>query len=387
MSIKYAVLFLSLALIAPAVADFRFGLVAYHVPYDSSKLIEEDFDRIAENGITWISIDFAWRDIERERGVYNFSYFDFVVENADKRGIKILAKIGNGYNGIRTCVPEWTKELSNEEYNEALSAYALAVAERYRKSIEYYAIENEPNVANMHRLSNWRVGDWSENRIVSILKTLERSIREGDKECKIVLSVSVAPGWTEWIGDVSKEVNFDVIGLQPYPCIIFPDPKNAFNIIPDIEKALDFGKEVMVIETGYHTFERSEEAQAAYIENICIAAMEGGATGVFFYEYLDNSEEFPEQEKHFGLLKENRETKLAWERYGKAIESAEDLQSEKVNVSFMGKLSSDLYANRIFGRAFNHIIDVLSGSKLLSPVLRRIINSELVYKILGSLPL
>lgn len=387
MGMKFFIFLISLFMVAPSAAELRFGLVAYHVPFDSYKLMEEDFDRIAENGIAWISVDFAWRDIERERGVYNFSYFDFVVENAEKNGLSILAKIGNGYNGVRPVVPEWTKGLSNEEYNEALGAYAEAVAERYGERIEYYAIENEPNVANMHRLSGWRIGDWSEDRIVSILKTLEHSIRKGDKDCRIVLSVSVAPGWTEWIEDVSEEVNFDVIGLQPYPCIIFPDPDNAFNIIPDIEKAESFGKEVMVIETGYHTFERSEEAQAQYIENICIAAMQAGATGVFFYEYLDNSEEFPEQEKHFGLLKENRETKLAWDRYGEIIESAEDLQSEEVNVSFMGKLFSDLYANRIFGRAFNFIIDVLSGSKLLSTVVRRIINSELVYKIMGYLPL
>ncbi|RZN64599.1 MAG: hypothetical protein EF806_04505 [Candidatus Methanoliparum thermophilum] len=40
---------------------------------------------MAESGITWISADFAWMDIERERSVYNFSYFDFVVENAEKK--------------------------------------------------------------------------------------------------------------------------------------------------------------------------------------------------------------------------------------------------------------------------------------------------------------
>jgi len=382
---KFLIFLISLSIVAPSVAEFRFGLVAYHVPFDSYKLVEEDFDRIAENGIGWISVDFAWRDIEKERGTYDFSYYDLVVESADKRGIKILAKVGNGYNGIRPVVPDWTEELSNGEYNEALGAYAEAVAGRYGKSIDYYAIENEPNVANLHKLLNWRVGDWDKDRIAGILKTLERSIREGDESSKIVLSVSVAPGWTEWIEDMSREVDFEVIGLQPYPCIIFPDPENAFNIIPDIEKALAFGKEVMVIETGYHTYQRSEEAQAQYIENICIAAMNAGATGVFFYEYMDNSEEFPEQEKHFGLLKENREPKLAWEKYGKIIESAEELQSEEVDVG--GELFSDLYASRMFGRAFNLAVDILSGSRVLSSLSRRIMNSELTYKIMGFLSL
>ncbi|WP_267496971.1 beta-galactosidase [Candidatus Methanoliparum sp. LAM-1] len=55
------------------------------MPHGSYKPVEEDFDRMAESGITWISADFAWMDIERERSVYNFSYFDFVVENAEKK--------------------------------------------------------------------------------------------------------------------------------------------------------------------------------------------------------------------------------------------------------------------------------------------------------------
>ena len=91
---------------------------------------------------------------------------------------------------------------------------------------------------------------------------LEQSIRNVDEDCKIVLSASVAPGWIDWIESVSKEMNFDVIGLQSYPYIIFPDPEDAFNIMLDIEEARSFGKEVMVIETGYHTFQRSEGDQA-----------------------------------------------------------------------------------------------------------------------------
>jgi len=383
--IRSLVFLVSLAMIAPAAAEFRFGVVAYHVPFDSYKLNAEDFDRIADNGIDWISIDFAWRDIEKKRGTYDFSYFDFVVDNAGRRGISILGKVGNGYNGNRPVVPDWTKELSDEEYNRALGAYALAVAERYGDSLEYYAIENEPNVASIHKMSGWRVGEWSQDRIISILKTLERSIRQGDPGSRIVLSLSVSPGWTEWIERVSNEVNFDVIGLQPYPCLITPDPVNAFNIIPDIEKAQNFGKEVIIIETGYHTFERSEEDQAQYVENICIAAMEAGATGVFFYEYLDGEEEFPEQERHFGLLESNREPKLSWGRYGEVIKNAADLKDRGVEVSSMGRLSSDLYASRIVGRIFNLAVDVLAGSSVFSALFRRIANTDITYRIMNLL--
>ncbi len=102
---KALFLLAAFAMVMPASAQFKFGIVAYHIPFDSYKLVEEDFDRIAENGIEWVSVDFAWRDIEMEKGVYDFSYFDFVVGSAEARNIKILAKVGNGYNGAGVARP------------------------------------------------------------------------------------------------------------------------------------------------------------------------------------------------------------------------------------------------------------------------------------------
>ena len=64
-----------------------------------------------------------------------------------------MAKIGNEYNGVKPVVTTEESSLSDDEYNRALGLYAEIVAGRYGESIEYYAIENEPNVANMHKLS------------------------------------------------------------------------------------------------------------------------------------------------------------------------------------------------------------------------------------------
>jgi len=301
--------------------DFKFGIVAYHNPLESYKLNAEDFVRMAENGIGWISVDFAWRDIEQERGSYDFSYYDFVVEEAQRNGLQIVAKVGNGYNGNRPVVPDWTNELGEDEYNVALSAYAEAVAGRYRDVLEYYALENEANVAENHVQNGWRVGEWSEARVARILKTLEQSIRAKDPEAKLVLSVSTcnAGDWVGWIERRAGEIGFDVIGPQAYPCIISSNPDKAYDIANDVDSVRSFGREVMFLETGYHTYFRSESNQAQYVENACRAAKEAGASGIFFYEYLENSEEPSGSERRFGLLHEDREPKPAWERYGSVI--------------------------------------------------------------------
>jgi len=304
-----------------AADDFKFGLVAYHNPLESYKLNAGDFERMAENGIGWISVDFAWRDIEWNRGTYDFSYYDFVVGEAQRNGLQIVAKVGNGYNGNRPVVPDWTNGLSEDEYNSALGAYALAVSERYRYALEYYALENEANVAENHVDNGWRVGEWGEEKVARILKTLEQSIRAKDPEAKLILSVSTcfAGDWVGWIERRSREIDFDVIGLQAYPCIVNPNPDRAYDIAKDVESVRSFGKEIMFLETGYHTYFRSEKNQAQYVENACRAAKDAGASGIFFYEYLENSEEPSGSERRFGLVRENREPKQAWYRYGRVI--------------------------------------------------------------------
>ena len=80
-----------------------------------------------------------------------------------------------------------------------------------------------------------------------------------------------------------------------------------------------FGKEVIFLETGYHTYFRSESNQAQYVENACRAAKGAGASGIFFYEYLENSEGPSGSERRLGLVQNNRAPKPAWERYASVI--------------------------------------------------------------------
>ena len=300
-------------------SDFMWGLVAYHMPFPSYTLYSDDFQRIAENDVEWLNMDFAWKLIEPENDVYNFSYYDFVVNEANRNGLGIVARVGNGLNGERATAPEWTKTLSEDEYVVEVSEYAREVVNRYKDSIHKYAIEAEANLYGLHELVGWRVGDWNDEKVFKIWKGLSQAIRSIDPSAKIILSLSTSSDWESWLQRALREVDFDTIGIQPYPCFFFPDPQRAENTAGDIATAQSYGKDVVVLETGYHTYLRTEENQARYIEVMSRAAFRAGAKGVFFYEYLDSPEEPQRQERHFGLLKNNREPKMAWKRYGEVI--------------------------------------------------------------------
>ena len=65
-----------------------------------------------------------------------------MVQEAEKNGLSIVAKVGNGYNGNRPVVPEWTKKLSDDGYCSEMAEYAIEVVRRYTGRISIYVIEN-----------------------------------------------------------------------------------------------------------------------------------------------------------------------------------------------------------------------------------------------------
>ncbi|MCM1208086.1 MAG: beta-galactosidase, partial [Ruminococcus sp.] len=54
-------------------------------------MLEQDLDTIVELGCNVIRIgEFSWHLMEKEKGCYDFSFFDNVIEKAKKRGLKVI---------------------------------------------------------------------------------------------------------------------------------------------------------------------------------------------------------------------------------------------------------------------------------------------------------
>lgn len=96
----------------------------------------EEFD------IKWIRIDFSWKNIEKEKGVYNWEKYDNLLISAQKKGYKILPILAYtppwGGDGSQSSPPandkQWTDFISN-------------LVKRYSNQpyrIEYFQIWNEP---------------------------------------------------------------------------------------------------------------------------------------------------------------------------------------------------------------------------------------------------
>ena len=308
------------------------GVVAYHVPLPGYELHAADFQRMAGNGLSWVEMDYVWRLIEPQPGVFDFSYYDAITQAARANGLRILAKLGNGYNGNRTTVPDWTVDLDPAGYLQAMEGYIRAVLMRYGDAMAACALENEANIAAMHAQIGWRVGLWPQERVLAIWKVMGDLVRQLAPQTPILLSLSDLgpmaaalghPGIETWLAAATAAgVPFDQVGLQTYLCRFFPDQDCYQATAAQVRQLADLaGKPVTILETGLTTTDphHDEHSQAAFMERIVQAARDGGARGLFVYEYLDNPKEPDYPERGFGLVRPDRTPKPAWTAYGAAI--------------------------------------------------------------------
>jgi hypothetical protein len=105
-------------------------------------------------GVKRLRLPAYWTELEPERGKFDFSQLDFLVNEAEKRSAKIVLAVGQKLPRWPEChIPEWAQklpitnyQLPNSEFELALLTYIRAVVEHYKDvaAIEMWQVENEP---------------------------------------------------------------------------------------------------------------------------------------------------------------------------------------------------------------------------------------------------
>ncbi len=107
--------------------------------------IKYTLQMVREMGAPWVVEYFPWAYREKFPGIFNWSHSDLVVQNANRQGLTIIARLG--------YAPEWARPanstpsfLAAEDY-ERFGDYVAAFVERYRGQVDYIIVWNEPNLA------------------------------------------------------------------------------------------------------------------------------------------------------------------------------------------------------------------------------------------------
>ncbi len=251
-----------------------------------AELAERDLLKVKDLGFTWVKQGFGWRDIEGEKGKFDWSHTDHIVYTANKYGdIDIMARVDHQ--------PEWARQgcslqgppANMKDYTDFLTALAT----RYKGRIRAYEIWNEPNLAR----------EWCDQRpdpkqYAAMLKAAYAAIKAADPDA-MVISAGLSPTGTNDQTAMPDDVYldglyqamggksdgyFDVLGVHAPGYHAAPEvsPEEAaadkakyggerfftFRRVEDLRKIMekygDTAKQVAVLEMGW----TSDEVNPSY---------------------------------------------------------------------------------------------------------------------------
>jgi len=117
---------------------------------------ERDLDRIAQAGFKFVRMDFGWAGIETSKNIYNWSEYDQLVANLEKRGLSALFILDYSNPLFESTVASTNpitrqreQNLASPQHPESVAAFArwaAAAAGHYQGRPVIWEIWNEPNI-------------------------------------------------------------------------------------------------------------------------------------------------------------------------------------------------------------------------------------------------
>ena len=191
-----------------------------------------------------IKLAVHWDYIEKEKDSFNMTDFDFYMDEAQKRGVKVILAIGmKTPRWPEYHLPNWIEELSKEGQQKEILEMLTFVTNRYKdySNLIAWQVENEP-------FFNYGNGPWKDN---DFFKKEIELVREIDNFHKIIVTDSGEMSF--WfkaakMGDVVGITMYTRVWSEPIKTdFYYPLPSISYGKKADLVKAL-FNKEVWCLE-------------------------------------------------------------------------------------------------------------------------------------------
>jgi hypothetical protein len=288
-----------------------FGMGVYLCRYHGKEL-EKLAQKAKECGVKWVREDFSIFILQPEKGKYNWSYSDSIVEIAKKNGISVLGILGD--------LPPWSKEYSKEGIDEFI-IFLKELVKHYKNDIHQWEIWNEPNIFF------WQ---GPKKMYAELLMKSYIAIKDIDSTIQ-VLGISTAGIDYEFIQKMlALQAPFDVLTVHPYRKRL-----NENEFINELEKASDLvalpgakHRPVWITEMGWTTFtphnswvegffpsttlrDQAELITRSYLS--CIIS--GVDPKVFWYNMLNDGTDPHNMEDNLGIMNKDFSPKPAYIAY------------------------------------------------------------------------
>ncbi|MEG1441219.1 MAG: hypothetical protein RSC29_01010, partial [Oscillospiraceae bacterium] len=277
-----------------------------------------DVELAIKSGVKMARGSMEWNDVERVKGVYDFTEFDKIINPLLENGIEpvILLCYNNPlYNG-ETEIMGRQYGMKNKIEIDAFSKYAAAVANHY-PSVRYFEVYNEPNIGFWRPQPNVR--DYSYSCMIA-----EREIKKVNKNA-IVLGGAVASGDAKFIENMYNNNVYSYLdGVSYHPYIYF-DGSNVDDGYESMaknihKKSSEMGgfKEQAITEVGWPTHKNggaassTEDEQASELMKEYVVSDSNDVNVNAVYNFINSGTNPDYNEDNFGVVNADRSPKKAY---------------------------------------------------------------------------
>jgi hypothetical protein len=273
---------------------------------------EKEIDMIADAGFRFIRTDFVWGRVERQKGIYDFTGYDQLVESLAKRSIRPLFILDYGNRHYDEGLAPHT-----DEGRAAFAKFAAAAAKRFSGKGILWEIWNEPNLDQFWK-PKANVADYN-----ALALAVCQAMREADPECKIVAPATsgIPFDFLEKFFQTGVLKWLDAVTVHPYrgkePETVTPEYLKLRELIDKYAPPEKKGLPILSGEWGYSTlhFRRDlnpAEKQGQYLARQFLVNLMNDVRLSIWYDWHDDGPDPNEYEHNFGTVTHTYELKPAY---------------------------------------------------------------------------
>jgi polysaccharide biosynthesis protein PslG len=287
---------------------------------------ERDLDLIAAAGFKFVRMDFAWTAIEKQKGKYDWSEYDQLMANLDKRGIRALFILDYSHHlyeeevtsphPITGATHRTTASPQHPESIAAFVRWAAESAKHFHGRHIIWEIWNEPN--GHFWAPKPDAQQYSELAIVAA-----KAIREAESQATIVGPASSGFPWEYLEAFLKSGVleYLDAVSVHPYrnpkqsPETAGPDYGRLRGIIQRYAPAGKTNMPILSGEWGYSTHRKgvSLETQADFTARQQLSNLFFGIPLSIWYDWKNDGDDPGENEHNFGTVTSDLKRKPAYD--------------------------------------------------------------------------
>jgi hypothetical protein len=287
---------------------------------------ERDLDLIAAAGFKIVRMDFAWAGTERKKGVYDWSAYDELTANLERRGLRPLYILDYSNalyeEEVVSKDPITGKEqrgVASPRRPESVAAFArwaAAAAHHYRERRVIWEIWNEPNI------SFWKpkpdVGHYAALALATC-----KAVRAADPQATLVAPATseVPLDFLDAFFAAGALAHLDAVTVHPYrpysrpPETAAEDYRKLRQLVERHAPASKKRLPILSGEWGYASDTKgvTPEVQAAYLVRQQLANLLYEVPVSVWYDWKNDGTDPKEREHNFGVVAFDLKPKPAYQ--------------------------------------------------------------------------